>query len=181
MTSYNADTGILCPRCNKYHRHDAFVYKNQRMEFCSACRHSISSAKFLREMNSFKKSDDWKRCLEYWGHRCAVCGKSESDGYHLAPDHWQPYRLNNGVNGLENSTVVTNIVPLCHAGMGARSNPANRATGCNNLKSGKLPDKWLRQYLGEELAIKKLQEIEKYFEDIVKFQRGRPARIPIES
>jgi DNA-directed RNA polymerase subunit RPC12/RpoP len=90
---------------------------------------------------------DWERCLEYWGHRCAICGRPRGLWHTLAQDHWIPLTHPDCPG-----TVATNILPLCH-GEG----------GCNNSKGKKEPVAWLRARLGSRRARGKLQEIRAYF------------------
>lgn len=76
-------------------------------------------------------NDDWQHALDYFNHCCAVCGRQLNDmfgGHTAAADHWIPLDHPDCPG-----TVPTNIVPLCH-GVG----------GCNNRKSSKMPDEWLR-------------------------------------
>lgn len=93
-------------------------------------------------------TSDWKRCMEYWGFACAVCGRQgDLFGVTIAMDHWIP---------LSHPTTpghcLTNVVPLCH---GQKS--------CNNEKHNKLPTLWLRTKLGPRKAAKVLCAIASYF------------------
>lgn len=65
---------------------------------------------------------EWDRCIEYFGHACAYCGKSEEEN-----------RISSGLGGaLEREPVtpmskgggytVTNIVPACRACNGSKHN-----------------------------------------------------------
>jgi ribosomal protein L37AE/L43A len=90
---------------------------------------------------------DWERALEYWGHKCAVCGRPRGLWHTLAADHWIPLTHSECPG-----TVPTNIVPLCH-GEG----------GCNNSKGKKMPDAWLAERLGEKPGFQKGVEIDAYF------------------
>jgi ribosomal protein L37AE/L43A len=90
---------------------------------------------------------DWERALEYWGYRCAVCGRPRGLWHTLAADHWIPLTHPDCPG-----TVPTNIIPLCH-GEG----------GCNNSKGKKMPDAWLEERLGKKEGFQKGVEIDRYF------------------
>jgi len=90
---------------------------------------------------------DWLRALEYWGYKCAVCGRPRGLWHTLAADHWIPLTAPDCPG-----TVPTNIIPLCH-GEG----------GCNNSKRSKVPDEWLVSKLGTKDAFQKQLEIDAYF------------------
>jgi hypothetical protein len=94
---------------------------------------------------------DWQRCLEYFNHCCAICGRQLKDlfGTHTAAaDHWVPLTSPDCPG-----TVPTNIVPMCH-GIG----------GCNPSKAANNAEQWLIKRFGKRKAKKKLAEIEAYFE-----------------
>ncbi len=93
-------------------------------------------------------ADDWQRALEYWEHKCAVCGRPRGLWHTLAKDHWLPLTSPDCPG-----TVATNILPLCH-GEG----------GCNNSKSKKDPESWLIERLGKRRAARKRGEIQAYFD-----------------
>ena len=120
--------------------------------YCRDCK----PVKYQRESEHinqtarFRKTEAWQRCLDYWGHSCAVCGRKLGEGFILAADHWNPHWQNE-------ETEAANIVPLCHAMSGGRG-------GCNNSKSGSDAKVWLIKRIGEVEAQKKLAEIEAYFE-----------------
>lgn len=111
-----------------------------------------------RNLGSDLTEDQWKRCLDYWGGCCAVCGQIATGLWTtIAMDHWiaikDPRPDNPG-------TTVGNIVPLCH---GKRGIPAGKSC-CNQSKSNKDPAAWLIERLGKRKAKRKLAEIEAYFE-----------------
>lgn len=91
---------------------------------------------------------DWKRALEYFEYRCAVCGRPNGLWHKLAQDHWIPVSDVNCPG-----TVPANIIPLCH-GDG----------GCNNSKSNTDPLEWLTRRFGEAKAKKVYRRIQDYFE-----------------
>lgn len=99
------------------------------------------------------RAADWLTALEYFGHKCAVCGyecSNPHDDRVLAQDHWIPMEYKGADNP---GTVPTNIIPLCH-GKG----------GCNNLKHDFLPDIYLRKYFDDDTANEILKRITDYFE-----------------
>jgi hypothetical protein len=95
---------------------------------------------------------DWDYCLEYWGHRCAVCGRPAGLWHTLAREHWiavtDPRPDNPG-------TVTHNMLPMCHG-----------AGGCNNSKLNREPTEWLIRRLGKRKAKMKLAEIQAYFDKV---------------
>lgn len=91
---------------------------------------------------------DWRAALDYWNHRCAVCGRAADEDVIIARDHWYPLsRI--GCPG----TIPSNVVPLCHG-----------LDGCNNLKGNREPLGWLVQTLGREAGMEKWNEIQAFFE-----------------
>jgi hypothetical protein len=95
-------------------------------------------------------AQDWERCQDYWHNACAICGRTPDARLTLAQDHWIP--LNDARSDNPGTTKI-NILPLCHG-----------ADGCNNHKFAREPVEWLMQMLGEDKALKKLREIEVYFQ-----------------
>jgi hypothetical protein len=95
-------------------------------------------------------SEQWKRCLEYWQYRCAVCGNIAGLWHTLAPDHW--IALKNG-----GPTTVDNIVPLCHS----RKDGHNC---CNNSKQDTEAEIWLVNRYSKRKAKQILDRINAYFE-----------------
>lgn len=105
--------------------------------------------------NDFSR-EDWQRALDYWGHKCAICGQIEDGSHVLAPDHWIPIsdpRPNNPGN------VPDNIVPLCHTRKGAGIHYS-----CNQTKGSKDPLEWLTDKLGQSEFSQTIARIETYFE-----------------
>lgn len=92
----------------------------------------------------------WQHCQDYFGHRCAACGRPRGLWHTLAADHWialtDPRPDNPG-------TVPWNIVPLCH-GDG----------GCNNSKHAREATEWLIERYGKDRAREILERINAYFE-----------------
>ncbi len=91
---------------------------------------------------------DWELGVEYWGRKCAICGRPPDDDLALAADHWIPLK-----DPKCPGTVVTNMVPLCDG-----------KTGCNTRKHARDAVTWLVEKLGDEAARHKLAEIEAFFE-----------------
>ncbi len=89
----------------------------------------------------------WQGCLEYWGYRCAVCGRKAENGLKLSTDHWIPL-----AHFLCPGTVVHNIVPLC-IGPG----------GCNNSKNSHVPSLWLLKKYDILTALNIMLKVEAYF------------------
>lgn len=87
-------------------------------------------------------AEDWQRAIDYFGGRCAVCGRLPHGQLVLAADHWIP--LSRG-----GATIPENIIPLCHSLRGASGS-------CNRNKWYKDPVVWLLEKFGEE----KSKEIE---------------------
>lgn len=101
--------------------------------------------------------DEWLKCLDYWGNRCAVCGRSADFWHIMAQEHWIPIndsRLDNP------GTVAWNILPMCHSTQGVPDNDP----GCNNSKWKHDPIDWLSRKLNKRDFEKKLLEINTYFE-----------------
>ncbi len=112
-------------------------------------RHPVPRAYVIRKRglpDTFTQQD-WERALEYWNHRCAVCGRPRGLWHTLAADHWIPLTAPDCPG-----TVPTNIVPLCHG-----------EVGCNNSKGKKMPDAWLEERLGQKAGFQKGVEIDAYF------------------
>jgi len=101
-------------------------------------------------------SDDWRRALDYFGGRCAVCGRPPDFWRILAADHWIPL-ADTECEG----TTPNNIVPLCHALKGGRG-------GCNNSKRDKPPTDWLVERFGAKEAARVLRNIHEYFDWVAK-------------
>lgn len=93
---------------------------------------------------------NWQRCLDYWGHKCCICGHPMGLWHTLAQDHWIPLSDPRPDNP---GTVPWNILPLCH-GQG----------GCNNSKFNRDPIEWLQERIGKRRAKQILTCIQAYFE-----------------
>lgn len=99
----------------------------------------------VRRLPSGFTAADWDRCLDYWDHRCAICGRPAGLWHTLAADHWIPVTSDGG-------TVATNIVPLCHG-----------EDGCNNHKGKRDPVEYLTGEFGPRKAKRILARIDAYF------------------
>lgn len=122
------------------------------------CRRYLARKKNLPDTLTL---EEWEYALDYFGHRCAVCGRPEGDGYHLAADHWIPLNSRDCPG-----TVAVNIVPLCH------SITRGVYGACNNSKSAKRPQKWLPERFGVERAEEVLARIETYFDHLRSLEMG---------
>lgn len=96
-------------------------------------------------------SDDWSRCLEYFNHRCAVCGRPQGLWHIIAADHWIALADLNCPG-----TIPSNIIPLCHA-------KKDGTDGCNNRKKDVNPKDWVIRSFGDKEAKKILARVEGYF------------------
>jgi hypothetical protein len=104
------------------------------------------------ELPSNLTEQDWFDALEYFGYRCAICGRETDELAVLAMDHWIPLSDQREDNP---GTVAENIVPLCHG-----------FEGCNTSKGGREAFAWLVWKFDEEFAMQKLAEIETYFQHV---------------
>jgi hypothetical protein len=100
-----------------------------------------------KELPNTLTSKDWQQALEYWGHKCAVCGRPRGLWHTISQDHWIPLTSPDCPG-----THAANILPLCYG-----------ADGCNNSKGKQMPDVWLAKKLGKRRAARKMAEIEAYF------------------
>lgn len=99
-------------------------------------------------------SEEWKRCLDYFGGCCAYCGRPAGLWHVIAADHFIPLASPDCPG-----TISTNIVPACHA-------IKDGTNGCNNIKQSKPPEEWLIQKFGERKAKKILKRIRDYFDSL---------------
>lgn len=90
--------------------------------------------------NMFTKTD-WKRCLEWFENRCAVCEQVTK----LTLDHWIPLSAPNCPG-----TIPSNVVSLCGS--------------CNFSKQNKDARNWLQERFEAEKVESILIRIEAYFE-----------------
>lgn len=99
--------------------------------------------------NDFTESD-WRHCLDYFGHRCAVCGRPQGLWHSIAKAHWIPL-MRDDCPG----TIPENIIPLC-----------NGRDGCNNSQWGNHPIEWLELHLGKRKANEVIRRVEDYFNSL---------------
>lgn len=92
--------------------------------------------------------DQWLNALEYFGHKCAVCGRPRGLWHSLSQDHWIPLASPECPG-----TVVSNIVPLCHG-----------INGCNTSKNRTPAEQWLTLQFGKRKAKEILARVNAYFE-----------------
>lgn len=115
-----------------------------------------TKARYRAKKNSLPNNftvQDWLRCLEYFNHCCAVCGRQLRDLFDThspGADHWIPI---NDTRPDNPGTVAWNIIPLCH-GRG----------GCNNSKHDVSPEQWLASKYPKRKAAEILDRIHRYFE-----------------
>lgn len=105
-----------------------------------------------RSLPSTLTVKQWQQCLDYFGHTCAVCGRSRDLWHTLAQDHWIPVAHPDCPG-----TTALNIVPLCHSKKGGTD-------GCNNLKSDMRAEDWIISRFGKHKAAEILRRIASYFE-----------------
>lgn len=96
-------------------------------------------------------NQDWFKALEYWDHKCAVCGRSTGLWHVMGQDHWIPLASPDCPG-----TVATNMIPLCDG-----------AGGCNTSKNAKKAETWLVEHFGKRKAKKILADVEAYFEWVI--------------
>ena len=77
----------------------------------------------IRLMAKDYTADDWKRCLQAWGNRCAYC----NGGGRMQQEHFFPVDLGG-------TYTVDNIIPACGK--------------CNSRKQRKHPLEWLMEQKG---------------------------------
>ena len=94
-------------------------------------------------------ASDWTRCLEYWRHSCAYCGRPKGLWHTLAQDHWIPLAKGG-------TYTPDNILPACHG-----------VDGCNNSKIDKNGEAWLIERFGERKAKQILRRIKAYFDTVL--------------
>jgi hypothetical protein len=96
-------------------------------------------------------AQDWRRSVEYFHGRCAVCERQCKDLFGtrtIAADHWIPLTHPDCPG-----TVPENMIPLCHG-----------EVDCNCSKGSKHPIEWLNGKFGKRKAAEILKRIEAYFE-----------------
>lgn len=94
----------------------------------------------------------WLHALEYWGYRCAYCGKPAGLWHILAQDHFVPVSKGGAYTS-------DNILPACHAAKDGED-------CCNNLKCSRDPNEWLTSRFGPKRAKTKIAEITAYFDSL---------------
>lgn len=89
----------------------------------------------------------WRKCLEYFNYRCAVCQNQLRDLFgKITPhqDHWIPLAHPDCIG-----TTVDNMICLCST--------------CNLSKRATLPKDWLEQKYGKRKAAQILERVQAYF------------------
>lgn len=117
-----------------------------------AKRHIYKSQRRAREkaLPAILSVGQWRLALQFFNHRCCICGRPAGFWHTLAREHWIAINDKRPDNP---GTVVWNIVPMCH-GRG----------GCNNSKHDKDPVEWLIERYGKRKATTILKLINAYFE-----------------
>lgn len=111
----------IYPGCEEKHFGRGFCYKHyQKSEYGQANNNRRRSRILNSPINDFR-GNDWKECLNKFGHSCAYCGKS---GVSLQQDHVVPLSKNG-------SNTKTNIITSCQT--------------CNLSKSDTLFEIWYRK------------------------------------
>lgn len=84
---------------------------------------------------------DYERCMDYWGHACAITGETDK----VCLDHWIPLANPDCIG-----TVPLNIIPLSFK--------------LNCSKKNREPVEWLKWKFGEEKAMEILTRVQAYFD-----------------
>lgn len=99
---------------------------------------------------------DWQYALSYFGDCCAICGRPVGLWHRIAKEHWIAIAdIRPGNPG----TVPTNIVPMCHAIKGGEG-------GCNNTKSNRPVEEWLKEKFGARKANAIMKRINAFFQTV---------------
>lgn len=170
--STNPETKKKCRVCNKnFPATPDYFFRDKTKKFglesccrwCHSKKEHTPKRKSMRRIVDMKRrtleyqlpfnftEQDWHNCLEYFGHKCAVCGRPVGLWHTLAKDHWIPI-----THPYCPGTIPTNIVPLCHTRKDGEG-------GCNNLKGNKAAAEWLIRQFGKRKAVIILKRIEGYF------------------
>lgn len=91
--------------------------------------------------------EDWQKALDYFGGRCAACGRPPGLFHTLAMDHFVPLSSPDCPGH-----IATNIIPLCH-GDG----------GCNNSKHDRDALEWAIEKFGKRKGREFVNKIAAYF------------------
>lgn len=140
-----------------YDNHDKIRAQNQKYHRLNPQVNRVARLRrkaLKRQLPAKFSASDWQRALDYFGHKCAVCGRTADFWTVLAGDHWIPLSSPHCPG-----TIPTNIVPLCH---GKPGTPAGIPC-CNQSKFNSDPVEWLTRQFGERKADEIACRIEKYF------------------
>lgn len=102
---------------------------------------------------------EWQHCLEYWDHKCCVCGRSADFWHVIALEHWIPIMDKRADNP---GTVARNVLPMCHSINGVLAGDS----GCNNTKHETAPLIWLTRKYGAAISAEILARIQAYFDSL---------------
>lgn len=141
------------PRYKEQHRQRNAKYRKSSKGKLGKQRDLIVYRTRKRALPATFTKEQWKRSLDYFNHKCAVCGRDLTGLFHTAAaDHWIPLTSPDCPG-----TIPTNIVPLCQDRKGGEG-------GCNNSKGNKDPSVWLISKFGKRKAAEVMKRIETYFE-----------------
>jgi len=150
----------LAARRKEYYSKNRQSLRQQQRQYQST-EHGRRVTQAVRARHKYRKrtlvntltGDQWKAALDYFNHKCAVCGRDLYGLFHTAAmDHWIPLKSPSCPG-----TVATNIVPLCHATEGGEG-------GCNNNKGYTDARTWLVRSFGSRRAREVIEQIEAYFD-----------------
>lgn len=153
---HNNPDKVLKSKGNYRRKHTEQIresYRKQRDENPDrfrSYRHNRNARK--RGLPNIFTTADWDRALEYWGHRCAACGRPRGLFHTISADHWIPLSSSDCPG-----TIPGNIIPLCHSIKSGED-------GCNNTKSNRDAHEWLVSRFGEHKAKQIEKRVQDYFE-----------------
>lgn len=157
--NYRARRGIILRRQKQRRRTNPAIFQERIRQWKLANpekTNAYQQRRLARRRNlpSNFTPAEWRRCLDYFGHCCAVCGKPAGLWSKIAIDHWIPISDPRPDNP---GTVTLNIIPLCHAAKGGQG-------GCNNDKLNRDPIEWLYGTFDKARADAIMARVNTYFE-----------------
>jgi hypothetical protein len=102
----------------------------------------------IRSLSATLTDGTWKKALDYFGGRCAYCGRPPGLWHTLAQDHYIPLSDGGGYTS-------GNIIPACHG-----------TSGCNNSKCDHAPIEWINRKFGKRKGAKIIAHIQAYFDSL---------------
>lgn len=158
---YTKDPEAQRQRVRDYRRANPEKVRNQynRYKATEHGRYIVNKQAQIYRMRKrglpYELSDaDWQFCLNHFDHQCAACGKRKGFWVTIVQDHWKPVAKGG-------ATVLSNIVPLCHA-------KKDGENCCNNTKSDRDAREWLINRFGKRKANQIEKRIAEYFEIVTK-------------